>query len=183
MELESKSGEIRKPIIGYEGLYEVSNLGRVRSYPNKSWSTTRILKPWSNTDGYLLVDLCKDKKVSHKRVNRLVAEAFIPNPYNLPEVGHKDEAIPPINNRAENLYWTDRKENSNTSKHKERIATSFDGSGVVRNKCRVVCNGEEFESIRSCAISYNINYKTMWNWLSGKCSMPVSFIEMGLKRI
>lgn len=173
--------EIWKDITGYEGRYQVSNLGNVKSMPNKSNKSTRILKPWANHEGYLLVDLCLNGKVEHKRVNRLVAEAFIPNSDGLPEVGHKDECSPPINNRADNLYWTDRKENSNTTKHLQRLSTSVhDNTLLAPAKYAVVLDGKIFDSIYKCSEYANVKYKTMWNWFAGKTKMPQNFIDRGL---
>ena len=104
--------EIWKPVIGYEGLYEVSNLGRVRSvdrlvkYSNGQihLHKGRILSPGLvHKLGYLQVALCNNGKIKHKMVYRLVAEAFLPNPDNLPQVNHKDEN--PFNNCVDNLEW------------------------------------------------------------------------------
>lgn len=67
--------EFWKDIEGYEGIYQVSNLGRV-----KRVTTGRILKSGKNIGGYLYVNLCKQRVVSNKRIHRLVAQAFIPNP-------------------------------------------------------------------------------------------------------
>jgi hypothetical protein len=115
--------EIWKPIEGYEGLYEVSNLGRVRSldqvktkpHPrNTSMTMTykqkgKILKRKINTSGYLYVDLWKDKRPHTIVVHRLVAMAFIPNPDNLPEVNHIDEDK--TNPVVTNLEWVTKSEN------------------------------------------------------------------------
>ena len=104
--------EIWKPVIGYEGLYEVSNLGRVRSvdrlvkYSNGQihLHKGRILSPGLvHKSGYLQVGLCNNGKTKHKMVYRLVAEGFLPNIDNLPQVNHKDEN--PFNNCVENLEW------------------------------------------------------------------------------
>ena len=104
--------EIWKPVIGYEGLYEVSNLGRVRSvdrlvkYSNGQihLHKGRILSPGLvHKSGYLQVALCNNGKTQHKMVYRLVAEAFLPNIDNLPQVNHKDEN--PFNNCVDNLEW------------------------------------------------------------------------------
>lgn len=84
-------------VVGYEGLYEVSNYGRVRSVYTK-----RVLSP-GLSQGYFYVALYKDKKRSNKQVHRLVAEAFIPNPNNFPIINHKDEVK--TNNMVENLEW------------------------------------------------------------------------------
>ena len=123
--------EIWKDVVGYEGLYQVSNLGRVRSLPRevsrfekgrKYILDGRVLK-YGHGHGrcykYLLVCLCKDQQRSMKRVNRLVAEAFIPNPDNLPMVNHKDEN--PSNNRVDNLEWCTAKYNSNYGTAREKM--------------------------------------------------------------
>lgn len=104
--------EIWKPIIGYEGLYEVSNLGRVKTlskivnnYPN----TTRVLPEkirLGNINkklGYRMISLSKDGDVHTMYVHRLVALAFIPNPKNFPMINHKDEDK--TNNNVSNLEW------------------------------------------------------------------------------
>ena len=106
--------EIWKDIEGYEGLYQVSNLGRVRSLDKvlpcnvNGIMTTRvrhglIRKPHIGQTGYHYVLLRDGKRCKNYRVHRLVADAFIPNPQNLPEVNHKDEDK--SNNRADNLEW------------------------------------------------------------------------------
>lgn len=94
--------EIWKDVVGYEGLYKVSNLGNVYSY-----YVNRVLKPGAHEDGYKFVILKKDKKGSFKTIHRLVAEAFIknPNPDEFLIVNHKDEN--PENNSVDNLEWCD----------------------------------------------------------------------------
>ena len=82
--------EIWKDIKGYEGLYQVSNIGRVRSLKRNN-TNGKILKQCINKDGYLRVDLSKNNIKSTKRVHRLVAETFIDNDKNLPVINHKDE--------------------------------------------------------------------------------------------
>ena len=104
-----------RDIPGYEGLYEVSNLGRVRSL-----ETERILKPSKNTCGYLFVSLYKNGIKKAVRIHRLVALAFIPNPDNLPCINHKDEDK--TNNTVDNLEWCDDKYNANYGTRNERIA-------------------------------------------------------------
>ena len=104
-----------RDIPGYEGLYEVSNLGRVRSL-----ETERILKPSKNTWGYLFVSLYKNGIKKAVRIHRLVALAFIPNPDNLPCINHKDEDK--TNNTVDNLEWCDDKYNANYGTRNERIA-------------------------------------------------------------
>ena len=109
--------EYWKPVVGYEGLYEVSNLGRVKSL---KFGKERILKPQKDTSGYLCVTLCKNNNQCQFKVHRLVAEAFIPNPNNLPQTNHKDECK--TNNIASNLEWCDRKYNVNYGTRTKRVA-------------------------------------------------------------
>lgn len=82
--------EIWRPVKGYEGLYEVSNYGRVKSLPRK-YTKGGILSYCFTKFGYPMVILSKDGKCRNICVHRLVAEAFLPNPDNLPVVNHKDE--------------------------------------------------------------------------------------------
>lgn len=100
-------GEVWKDIDGYEGVYQVSNMGRIKSLTRKVWNYTkpgRILKPCMKENGYLHVSLHNgDKHEKHAHVHRLVAQAFIPNPENLPEVNHKN--FNKEDNRVENLEW------------------------------------------------------------------------------
>ena len=114
--------EIWKNIKGYEGLYQVSNLGRVKSLERKDnlgrKVNEKILKNRNATHGYIAVILSKDSNKKTYRVHRLVAEAFIPNPNKYLEVNHKDENK--SNNRIDNLEWCDRKYNCNYGTFKER---------------------------------------------------------------
>lgn len=103
----SKSKEIWKPIEGYEDRYEISNLGRVKSFARKDSNNhllkERILKPKINRDGYFYLQLCNDGNKKGFFVHRLVACAFIDNPHNYPIINHKDENK--LNNNVSNLEW------------------------------------------------------------------------------
>ena len=118
--------EIWKDIKGYEGLYQVSNFGRVKSltkyHKTKKgyFSKERILKLIRNERGYLLVGLCKNWKKQKVFVHRLVAETFIPNPNNLPQVNHINE-FEKDNNSIDNLEWCTCKYNCNYGTRNKRI--------------------------------------------------------------
>lgn len=101
--------EIWKPIKGYEGIYEISNYGNVKSLLRKN----RLRTLHKNKDGYVEILLSKNGAISSVRVHRLVAEAFVPNNEGKPEVNHKD--YDKTNNYSGNLEWVTRKENVNHS--------------------------------------------------------------------
>lgn len=107
--------EIWKDIEDYEGVYQVSNIGRVRSLDRKNSIgrrvSGRILQSGDNGEGYRMVVLTKNGKCKTKKVHRLVAMAFIPNPDNKPVVNHLDETQD--NNNVDNLEWATVKENVN----------------------------------------------------------------------
>ena len=114
--------EVWKDVVGYEGIYKVSNKGNVRSV---EWIGARgrkcggrTLKPSYDKDGYFKVVLCKNGMMYHKRLHRLVAEAFIPNPNGLPQVNHIDEVKD--NNNVENLEWCTSECNNNHGTRNER---------------------------------------------------------------
>ena len=115
--------EIYKDIEGYEGLYQVSNLGNVKSLNYSKTKKEKILKPCIFSNGYLKVDLCKNKTRKTYYVHRLVAKAFIENPNNYPMINHKDEFK--INNVVSNLEWCDNKYNSNYGSRNERLGKAI----------------------------------------------------------
>lgn len=107
--------EIWKDVEGYEGLYQVSNMGRVKSL---KYDKEKIIKSCKNSRGYLIVNLYKDKKMKDHKVHRLVAQAFLPNPNNLPQVNHKNEIK--TDNRVDNLEYCDSSYNNNYGSRTER---------------------------------------------------------------
>ena len=108
--------EIWKDVKDYEGHYQVSDKGRVKSV---KFGKEIFLKQGS-CRGYLRVGLSKNGEIKRYTVHRLVAQAFIPNPNNLPEVNHKDEIK--TNNNIENLEWCDHKYNINFGNRTQRSA-------------------------------------------------------------
>ena len=135
--------EIWKDIVGYENLYQISNLGRVKSvekYVNSclKYNPTikrkeKMLKQY-NKSGYLQVALSKNGIKTYFLVHRLVAQAFIDNPNNFPQINHKNEIK--NDNRVENLEWCDRKYNCNYGNRNSKIynRTSFRKGHIPWNK-------------------------------------------------
>ena len=176
--------EIWKTIEGFEGLYEVSNLGRVRSldrirkagYGSIANIKGKILVPQNiNDKKYLTVNLYRNEVGKHYLVHRLVAKAFIPNPNNLPEVNHKDEN--PSNNNISNLEWCDRKYNSNYGTARERanrkkskpvIKCDLNGNEITRycsarEAARVIGKSQAAIS-RCCMGKYKTAYGYIWKY-------------------
>lgn len=145
-----------KDIAGYEGLYQVSNLGNVKSIDHYNTNgfkeilyKGRMLKFNVGKNGYLSVMLCKNGKTKRHYVHRLVAQAFIPNPDNLPEVNHKDEVS--IHNFVDNLEWCDRYYNLNYGTLQKRSAVSrghkvlqYDKDGKLMNEFYSTRQAEKF---------------------------------------
>ena len=133
--------EIWKDVVGYEGWYQVSDRGNVRSVDRVnhigSRYSGRILKPSLNTGGYLHVGLHKNGIKKTKLIHRSVAEAFIPNPENHPEVNHLDEVKE--NNNVSNLEWCTSEHNNNYGTRNERLgkkvrAVNIETGEIIRFK-------------------------------------------------
>lgn len=124
---------IWKPVVGYEGLYEVSSAGDVMSLDRfiiysdgtKHLHKGRMLSIGTDNHGYQSVVLSMNKRAKTYLVHRLVAEAFIPNENNLPEVNHRDENK--SNNRADNLEWCTGRYNSNYGTRGQRLSKALKG--------------------------------------------------------
>ena len=114
------NNEIWKDIYGYEGRYLVSNIGRIKSI-RKGKET--IIALHSDSDGYLITHLSKDGKRKNVRVHRVVAEAFIHNPCNLPQINHKDEDK--TNNAVWNLEWCDCAYNINYGARNREVSVKL----------------------------------------------------------
>ena len=112
-----------KAIAGYEGLYEVSDMGRVKSLNYNHTGKEKILKLKKSHCGYLNVNICKDGHAKSVRIHRLVATAFISNPHNLETINHKDEDK--TNNTVDNLEWMSQKDNNNYGTHNKRVSEAL----------------------------------------------------------
>ncbi len=141
--------EIWKDIEGFEGLYQVSNKGRVKSlereliYINgrRHLYKETILKSIRQNTGYYTVTLHKDRVANIKFVHRLVAQAFLPNPQSLPQVNHKDED--PSNNKLENLEWCSASYNMNYGTIKQRLRErELNHPKLSKAVCQYTLDGE-----------------------------------------
>lgn len=124
--------EVWKDINGYEGLYQISNLGNVRSvdrmikhHPKDYFQKGRVLRPAPSRNGYLMVVLVNHNNRKTINVHRLVAEHFIDNPDKFEQVNHIDEDK--NNNRVDNLEWCTAKYNANYGTRNMRIRKSRKG--------------------------------------------------------
>lgn len=120
--------EIWKDIDGYIGLYQVSNLGNVKSLNFGRTKKEKLLSIGKTGKGYCAVSLCKNGNQKTALVHRLVANAFIPNPQNLPQINHKNEIK--SDNSADNLEWCDCKYNNNYGERNKKAGKNI-GKPVV----------------------------------------------------
>lgn len=147
-----------KAVTGYEGAYEVSDLGKVRSLDRVDCAGRRlkgkILKLSLNPHGYPTVMLCKDFLKFRYSVHRLVALAFIDNPYNLPLINHKDEIK--TNNHVENLEWCTAKYNINYGSAILRRSANEGFKSSRKNACAIASAASARKSAR-LVIQYDLN--------------------------
>ena len=186
-----------RDIEGYEGLYQVSNLGRVKSLNFNHTKKERVLKGNPDKDGYLRVTLFKNGRKTY-RIHQLVALVFIPNPNNYPVINHKNEN--PSDNRVENLEWCTIAYNNCYGNRLKRVSEankismkgkkthlgikhtdetknkiSFKNKGKLaynRNpkakKVRCITTGEEFGCIKEAAEKYNVTPQCIRMCCQGK---------------
>ena len=166
-----------KDIQGYEGRYQISNLGRIKSLNRKDRLGRnvdgKILKQHTDTNGYKSVMLSKNNDKKRHRIHRLVAKMFIDNPLNLEEVNHIDGDK--SNNSKDNLEWVNRKENE--------------------LHCRKEINNKEYKPFKVCYFNDNIELydvksdladklkvtsACVKNWLHGKSK---GYMNYGIKEI
>lgn len=148
--------EIWKDIKGYEGLYIISNTGRI----------AKLLHPKINKDGYCEQGLVKDSKKKSKRIHRLVAEAFIPNPDGLLEVNHIDENK--SNNNVENLEWCDHKYNTTHGTRIERIRHAQRNRADRSKPVMCIETGIVYPSINEAARQTGADRNTIADVCKGK---------------
>ncbi len=165
-----------KDIEGYEGLYQVSNTGKVKSLERTVWNSRgfyrtvqeRILKPYDNGKDYLRVELFKEGKGKTYLVHQLVSQAFIPNPNNLPIINHKNEIK--SDNRVSNLEWCDYSYN-NTYNGKAKKA----GKKVAEKRKKPVISVDKesglimfWESTKEASMQLNISTGGICDCLKGR---------------
>lgn len=149
--------EIWKPIQDFDN-YEISNLGRIRNIKRNKCLALSL------NNGYCQTNLYKDGKKYPRKVHRLVAQAFIPNPDNLPEVNHINENR--ADNRVENLEWCDRTYNNNYGNRIEKFIKS-----VSKPVLQFTLDGifvEEFLNAKEASIKTNIVKSNICRCCNGK---------------
>lgn len=152
-ELEDLPNEVWKPVVECPTCYVCSNYSRVKTLPrNGVKHSGRIIKQMLKKDGYYQVDMAVYGKHLYRRVNRVIAEAFIPNPENKPIVDHKDNN--PLNNRVDNLQWFTNAENI-----QKYVREVYDGRFIGRGKIsprKVIATKDDkkliFDSIFQCSL-------------------------------
>ena len=132
-----------KDIKGYEGLYAVTSCGKVWSYINE-----KFLIPRANNKGYLRVNLYKYGKFNQYYIHRLVADAYIPNPDNLPDVDHIDNDK--THNYVNNLQWITHKNNCRKSNNKPILQFDLDGNFIREWECAYDVGKEVNKGINNC---------------------------------
>ena len=152
--------EIWKDIPEYEGLYQISGLGRVKSIgyigcnqTGKFWYHNRelIMKPEIIKDGYYRIGLRKNKITKHFLIHRLVATVFIPNPNNLYCINHKDENK--ANNSVSNLEWCTQSYNNSYGNRCLKVKTK------IAKKVRCIETGIIYDSIKDVYKAFNKKYQ------------------------
>ena len=148
---EVETLETWRSVRDFEGVYEVSNLGRVKSLNYRNTGKPGIITPMHrNCDKYLRIALSKKGKKEYRYLHRIVAEAFIPNPYNFPEVNHLD--TDPRNCKVSNLEWCTRQHNVNYYKTRLNRSKKVEVYDAVTNELI-----SSHASVASCAACLQTN--------------------------
>lgn len=159
------------PVKGYEGYYEVSNWGRVKSLNYLHKGISRIIVPVNIGNGYYRVSLCKNGVVKNIFIHRIVAEAFVSNPDNLPIINHKSEKT--NENFVWNLEWCTNKYNSNYGTIKERILNTRTVNNSYGSEMPVIAtnaNGDsfKFKSLCEAARQLKLHQSLITDCLKGR---------------
>ena len=169
--------EIWKPVLGYEGLYEVSNFGRVKSFFYKRQGKTIVLSPRKVGNGYLAVHLSKDKKKISFRIHRLVWEAFNgPIPAGM-QVNHNNEVK--TDNRLENLSLMVQKDNLNWGTRNKRASKAMTNGKLSKRVFQYSLGGEfiqGYPSISEAARQLNKRTGSICLCCKGKAKTAYGFI-------
>jgi hypothetical protein len=144
-----------KDITGYDGLYAITSCGKVWSHKRQ-----RFLKPLDDGHGYLFVKLYKDGFGKNFNVHRLVAQAYLDNPENLPCVNHKDENK--ANNSVSNLEWCTYKYNANYGTCRQR------GAQACKKPVHCIELNRDFDSIKAAAQFSKVTPSHVHRCLNGK---------------
>lgn len=167
--------EVWKPIPEYEGLYEVSNMGRVRSL----FRYKKILKPSPDWNGYATVELWKDHKRKRITIHRLVATCFCENPENKPFVNHLDETK--TNNRADNLEWVTHIENCN---YGTAIARRLEHTDYRNRRYSVEARERQLLAVSKPITQYTKDGKFIRAWASAsECSKETGMSISGIRSV
>ena len=167
--------EIWKDVVGYNGLYQVSNLGNIKNRDG------RILKQQTRNHGYLSVWLYGGAHLDGRNgkafsVHRIVAEAFLPNPNGCAEVNHKDENKK--NNAVENLEWCSHKENSNHGTRGKRIGAANKNGKQSRAVFQFSADGKllaVYPSMAEVQRSTGFRKGNIWKQMSGKYELAYGY--------
>lgn len=164
--------EIYKDVVGYEGLYQVSNLGNVKSFI-KNNVNGKIIKPINNGTGYYRVGLCINNKQRYFLIHRLVANAFIDNPNNYNQVNHINGIK--SHNNVNNLEWCNQSHNNNHALKSGLRVHPIGDKHKLSKKIINIQSGEIYYSALTLSLKLGINRVTLYRMLNGRTINKTNF--------